>query len=218
MLVYTKLIAKKLNNDSFDKAEAVATLSKMETAVGFCSKIIRGLLDFARQSAPGEQPVNISGVIEQVLSLTNHQAQMNHVEIIRNEDTSLPPVMADSAQLQQVFTNLVINGIQAMPEGGKLTISALLTEDGWVQVSVRDTGVGIPAQNMSKLFTPFFTTKPMGKGLGLGLAISYGIVERHGGKIDVQSEVNKGTTFTVSLPAYIYKGTCPPKTIPDIIS
>ena len=134
---------------------------------------------------------------------------MKTIEVVREDAPSQSLVVADFNQLVQVFLNLILNAIQAMSEGGKLTIS-LSQDNDWVRVSVRDTGYGITSENMEKLFTPFFTTKEEVKGVGLGLAISYGIVERHRGKIEVQSEVGKGTTFTVALPAY--KGEEPPNT------
>jgi signal transduction histidine kinase len=202
VLVYSKLLIKKLNSDSFDKTEAIANLQKIESAVDYCSRIMRGLLDFSRQSEPNLQPVAMSQVIDQVMLLVGHQAEMNKVQVIRDEAPSLPPVMADFGQLQQVLVNLVVNAVQAMPGGGKLTIHSSLDNDGWVQVAVEDTGHGIAPEHMDKLFTPFFTTKEPGKGVGLGLAVSYGIIERHGGKIEVKSEVGKGSTFTVRLPAY----------------
>jgi signal transduction histidine kinase len=202
VLVYSKLLIKKLNSDSFDKTEAIANLQKIESAVDYCSRIMRGLLDFSRQSEPNLQPVAMSQVIDQVMLLVGHQAEMNKVQVIRDEAPSLPPVMADFGQLQQVLVNLVVNAVQAMPGGGKLTIHSSLDNNGWVQVAVEDTGHGIAPEHMDKLFTPFFTTKEPGKGVGLGLAVSYGIIERHGGKIEVKSEVGKGSTFTVRLPAY----------------
>lgn len=201
VLVYSQLLTKRLKSDSFDKAEAIANLAKIEAAVNHCSRIIRGLLDFSRQSEPKLQPVTTSSVIDQVMLLVGHQAEMNKVQVIREEAPSLPPVMADFGQLQQVFVNLVVNAVQAMPGGGKLTIHTSLDKDGWVEVAVEDTGHGIAPEHMDKLFTPFFTTKEQGKGVGLGLAVSYGIIERHGGKIEVKSEVGKGSTFTVRLPA-----------------
>lgn len=202
VLNYSKLLAKKVSSDSFNKEEALSNLSKMESAVNRCSGIVRGLLDFARQSEPMLQPIAMSSVIDQVMFLVGHEAKMNNVDLHREETSSLPPVMADFGQLQQVFVNLVVNAIQAMPNGGKLTINSSLGEDGWVRVSVQDTGSGIAPENLEKLFTPFFTTKEQEKGIGLGLAVSYGIIERHGGRIEVQSEVGKGSTFTVYLPAY----------------
>lgn len=202
VLTYSKLLAKKVSSDSFNKQEAMSNLSKMESALSHCSGIIRGLLDFARQSEPVLQPVVISNVIDQVTSLVGHNAEMKGIKLTREEMSPLPPVMADFGQLQQVIVNLVVNAIQAMPNGGRLTINSSLGEDGWVKVSVQDTGCGIAPENMDKLFTPFFTTKEEVKGVGLGLAVSYGIIERHGGRIEVQSELGKGSAFTVHLPAH----------------
>lgn len=134
------------------------------------------------------------------MTLVGHQAENKKITVIRKEENPVSPVMADFAQIQQVFVNLVVNAIQAMSEGGKLTIITSAS-DGSVRTSFTDTGVGIKPENMEKLFTPFFTTKSEVKGVGLGLSVSYGIVERHGGKIEVQSEVGKGSTFTVLLPS-----------------
>jgi len=202
VLIYSQLLAKRLGSGPFDKEEALINLAKMESAVGHCSKIIRGLLDFARQRDPVLQPVAVSSIIDQVVLLVGHQAVMNQVEVTREEAPSLM-VMGDSGQLQQVFVNLTVNAVQAMPHGGKLTIRSSPATDGWVKVSVEDTGHGIAPEHLDKLFTPFFTTKEQGRGVGLGLAVSHGIIERHGGRIEVQTEVGKGSTFTVYLPAHI---------------
>jgi len=147
------------------------------------------------------RPVDINQVIEQVLAMVGHQAELQNVEIVRELNPSVPKVMADFDQLQQVFTNLTLNAIQAMSKGGKLTLRTSVA-NGQLKVDVQDTGCGIPKENLSKLGTPFFTTKEKGKGVGLGVAVVYGIVERHKGEVTVQSEVGKGTTFTVCLGAY----------------
>jgi two-component system NtrC family sensor kinase len=204
VLVYAQLLSKKVTGDTFKKEEALGYLSKMESEVGRCSRIIRNLLDFARQTEPMLRLLDINQVIEQVLSMVGHQAQLQNVEIVKEFNPSLPQVMADFDQIQQIFTNLTLNAIQAMPDGGKLTLrsSAL---DGEVRIDVQDTGHGILKENMSKLFTPFFTTKEKGKGVGLGLAVVHGIIERHKGRIKVQSEVGKGTTFSVYLGAHNYE-------------
>jgi len=142
--------------------------------------------------------VDSNQVLEQVLSMVGHQAQLQNVEIVKDFTSPLPRVMADFDQLQQVFTNLMLNAIQAMPEGGTLTLRTS-GENGKVRVDVEDTGCGMPKEHLNKLGTPFFTTKDKGKGVGLGVAVVYGIVEQHNGKVTVQSEVGKGTTFTVEL-------------------
>jgi signal transduction histidine kinase len=208
IMVYTKLMKDKLARDKFDKEQLQNNLTKIESAIEYCSGIIRGLLDFAHQSEPLLRPVTIGRAIDKAMSLVGHQAKVKMIDIVREESPSLSLVVADFNQLVQVFINLVINAIQAMNEGCKLTIRTW-QEGDWVSVSVNDTGCGIPPENMDKLFTPFFTTRDEVKGVGLGLAISHGIVERNGGRIEVQSEVGKGSTFTVVLPAY--KGEALPK-------
>lgn len=202
VLVYSKLLSKKINGGSISKEEILVNLAKIDAAVSHCSRITHGLLDFSRQSEPTLQAVSVAELMDRVMSLVGHQAEMSKVEVVREEAPSLPPVKADFGQLQQVFTNLAINAIQAMPDGGTLNISSSVDVDRWVKVSMQDNGYGIALENMDKLFTPFFTTKKEGKGVGLGLSVSYGIVERHGGKIQVQSEPGKGTVFTVYLPVY----------------
>jgi len=201
VLVYTKLLSKKVAHDTFMKEEALSYLSKMESEVSRSSRIIRNLLDFARQTEPALRLVDINQVLEQALSLVSHQAQLQNIEVIRELSPSLPKVTADFDQLQQVFTNLSLNAIQAMPDGGRLTLRSSVV-DNEIMVAVQDTGCGISKENLAKLFTPFFTTKEKGKGVGLGLAVVHGIIERHRGKVKVQSEVGKGTTFSVYLEVH----------------
>jgi len=198
VLIYTQLLSKKVAGDTFKKEEALGYLSKMESEVSRCSRIIRNLLDFARQTEPMLRLSDINQVIEQVLAMVGHQAKLQNIEVVKEFSPSLPKVMADFDQLQQIFTNLTLNAIQAMPDGGRLTIRSSAV-DSEVRIDVQDTGSGISKENMSKLFTPFFTTKSKGKGVGLGLAVVHGIIERHKGRIKVQSEVGKGTTFSVYL-------------------
>jgi signal transduction histidine kinase len=198
VLVYTKLLSKKLTDDTARKEESLDHLSKMESEVSRCSRIIRNFLDFARQTEPMLRLVDINQVIELVLAMVGHQAKLQKVEVVKEFSPSLPKVTADFDQLQQIFTNLILNAIQAMPDGGRLTIRSSAV-DGEVRIDVQDTGCGISKENMGKLFTPFFTTKAKGKGVGLGLAVVHGIIERHKGRIKVQSEVGKGTTFSVYL-------------------
>ena len=201
VLVYTQLLSKKVTGDTFKKEESLGYLSKMESEVGRCSRIIRNLLDFARQTEPVLRLVDVNQVLEQVLAMVGHQAQLQNVEVIKEFTPSLPNVMADFNQLQQVFTNLILNAIQAMADGGRLVLRTSVV-DSQIKVDIQDTGYGIPKENLSKLFTPFFTTKERGKGVGLGLAVVHGIIERHKGKIKVQSEEGKGSTFSVYLGAY----------------
>lgn len=206
VLTYTKLLAKKISDNTFEKGAALDYLAKMESEVGRCSRIIRNLLDFSRQSEPMLRLVDVNQVIEQVLTMVGHQAQLQNVDVVRELSPSLPKVMADSDKLQQVFTNLALNAIQAMSGGGRLTVRTLVA-DGQVEIDVQDTGSGISKENLSKLFTPFFTTKEKGSGVGLGLAVVRGIIERHKGRIKVQSEVGKGTTFSVYLGVHDHEKT-----------
>jgi signal transduction histidine kinase len=198
VLTYTKLLAKKISGDTLEKGAALDYLSKMESEVGRCSRIIRNLLDFSRQSEPTLRLVDVNQVIEQVLAMVGHQAQLQNVDVVRELSPSLPKVTADSDKLQQVFTNLTLNAIQAMSGGGRLTLRTSVA-NSQVRIDVQDTGCGISKENLSKLFTPFFTTKEKGSGVGLGLAVVRGIIERHKGEVKVQSEVGKGTTFSVCL-------------------
>jgi len=201
VLIYTRLMKEKLAKDTYDKEKLISSLDKIESAIEHCTGIIRGLLDFARQSEPLLRPVTVSRAIDKAMSLVGHQARIKMIEVLREESPTLPLVVADFNQLVQVFINLIVNAVQAMRDGGKLSIHTA-TEDGWVSMSVSDNGCGIPPENMDKLYTPFFTTKEDVKGVGLGLAVSYGIIERHGGRIEARSQVGKGSTFTIYLPPY----------------
>jgi two-component system NtrC family sensor kinase len=171
----------------------------MQTELTRSTRLIRNLLDFARQSMPTLREVNLNDVVNRSFDLAAYSAELQHVQVIKELDPALPSIMADFDQLQQVCTNLIINAIQAMPEGGKLTLHTS-ADDNHLKLEVKDTGYGISPENMRKLFTPFFTTKREVRGVGLGLAVAYGIIQRHKGRIDVQSKVGEGTTFTIYLP------------------
>jgi len=201
VLVYTQLLAKKINSDKFSKEGALDYLSKMETELTRSTRLIRNLLDFARQSPPALRKVNVNDVLDRALDLAAHSAELQHIQVIKEPAPSLPELMADFDQLQQVCTNLILNAIQAMPEGGKLTLRTSV-DDSQLKIEVQDTGCGISPENIRKLFTPFFTTKGKGKGVGLGLAVAYGIIQRHQGKIEVQSKEGEGTLFTIYLPVH----------------
>ena len=201
VLVYTQLLTKKIEGDKFSKEAALGYLSKMDAELTRSTKLIRNLLDFARQSAPSLREVDINEVVGRALDLAAHSAQLAHVQVVKEFDSSLPKIMADFDQLQQVCVNLIVNAIQAMPKGGTLTLRTG-AQSGQLRVEVQDTGCGIPSENMHKLFTPFFTTKKEVKGMGLGLAVSHGIIQRHKGKVEVKSKEGEGTTFTVYLPIH----------------
>ncbi len=206
ILVYIRLMKEKLAKGNCDKEQLRGILEKVESAIDYCTGIIRGLLDFARQSEPRLGPVTVGRAVDKAMSLVGHQARAKAIEVVRDETPGLPLVVADFNQLVQVFINLVLNAVQAMDSGGRLTIHTE-AEDRWVRIIVGDTGRGISPENLEKLFTPFFTTRGDEKGVGLGLAVSYGIIENHGGRIEVKSEVGKGSVFTIFLPAY--RGSAP---------
>jgi nitrogen-specific signal transduction histidine kinase/iron only hydrogenase large subunit-like protein len=199
VLVYTQLLEKKLASGRMSEETTGEYLSKMERELVRSTRLIRNLLDFARQSPPSLRMVNCNDVITKSLELAAHSAVLQHIEVVKELDEKTPNIMADFDQLQQVCTNLILNAIQAMPGGGTLTLRTS-GNNGSVKMEVQDTGLGITPENMRHLFTPFFTTKDKGKGVGLGLAIAHGIIERHNGKIEVQSQAGKGTTFSVTLP------------------
>jgi signal transduction histidine kinase/DNA-binding response OmpR family regulator len=175
-------------------------LSVIEREGVRCKNIVQDLLDFARQNKPAPRRLNVNGVIEAAVNLMEHQANSERVTVIKGYAPDLPDVIADENQLQQVFFNIVLNAYQAMPEGGQLRITSRVVGNE-VQAIFDDSGTGIPQENMRHVFDPFFTTKEVGQGTGLGLSVSYGIVQQHGGTIEVSSVNGSGATFIVKLPA-----------------
>jgi len=164
-----------------------------------CAQIVKGLLEFARQTPAQTTLADINDVVERTAQLLEKQASVRNIKLIKDLDRSLPQMELDKNKIQQVFSNLIINAVEAMPGGGTLTIvSRRGGKGGWVEIVFADTGVGIPKENLPKLFDPFFTTKIV--GTGLGLAVSYGIIHQRGGTISVKSEVGRGSVFTVILP------------------
>jgi two-component system NtrC family sensor kinase len=164
-----------------------------------CRKIVKGLLDFARQTKPQKQTISLNKVAEDVLSLVKNQASFQNVSIGTELDSGIPPVLADADQMRQVVLNIILNAADAMPQGGTLRVrSCLEPESSRVMLKISDTGPGIPAEIQNRLFEPFFTTKKT--GTGLGLAIAYGIMERHKGELKLESSPGHGTTISVILP------------------
>jgi PAS domain S-box-containing protein len=171
----------------------------MEDGVRRVQKIVRQLLDFSQQHEPEFSATDINQVVDRVLVLTNHLFAPNRIVLETVLGHALPSLMVDRHMIEQVLMNLILNAVQAMKGGGVLTIRTSVSE-GVCRVEVSDTGSGIPPSVLSRIFDPFFTTKSEGEGTGLGLSVSLGIIERHGGKILVESEVGKGTIFTLCLP------------------
>lgn len=165
-----------------------------------CKNIVADLLNFARQQQVNAQETDIHALLDQVVEGVCLAPTFEGVEIIRHYDPAVQTIEADSDQLRQVFVNLLNNAAEATPSGGSITLATRPVGDQWIEIKVSDTGCGIPAENLGKLFTPFFTTKALGKGTGLGLSIVYGIIKMHRGQINVQSVIGEGTTFTITLP------------------
>lgn len=165
-----------------------------------CKSITTGLLDFSRVRTGNRMPLDIDLVIKSAARLVAHQKRGEAVEIKIETAENLPLASGDEGQLQQAIIALATNAIDAMPDGGTLTLRAF-SENNRVVIEVRDNGTGIAPENVSKIFEPFFTTKEFGKGTGLGLAVCYGIITEHGGKLSVRSNVGVGTIFTIFLPA-----------------
>ena len=164
-----------------------------------CKNITNGLLDFSRLRAGQRVPVDMAEIIKAAARLVTHQQRGENIQIAVESVADLPKVSGDVGQLQQAVVALATNAIDAMPEGGTLTLRASRS-GARVLVQVSDTGVGIAPENMTRIFDPFFTTKDVGRGTGLGLAVCYGILSDHGGKLDVRSSQGAGTTFTITLP------------------
>jgi two-component system NtrC family sensor kinase len=181
-------------------------LSDIEIQARRCKLIVKNLLKFSRSSAKTEfEYFNVNHALEETFMFSKHQLDMNNVELVIQPGEGLPQIYGNSNLLQQVFTNLILNGMQAMPEGGRMVVETIrkpATENsaGTVEIIFTDNGVGISEENIAKILEPFFTTKKVGQGTGLGLSVSYGIVQEHGGDIKIASQHGVGSTFTVVLP------------------
>jgi len=174
-----------------------ALLSESKSGTERVKEIVEGLKSFARLDDGQEKAFNINEGIESTVKIVWNELKYKCELEKRLGD--IPMISCYPGQLNQVFMNLLVNAAQAIPEKGTVTIETF-TEGDRLKIRVSDTGKGIAEENLSKLFDPFFTTKPQGEGTGLGLSISHGIIKKHKGEIDVQSEVGKGTSFTIALP------------------
>jgi GAF domain-containing protein len=214
---FTRLLLQEVDDDAPIKED----LRIIDREAARTKDIVRGLLDFASQRETRLEPADVNEIVRSTVTLVRHQAKGARVTIKESYDENLPLVSLDAEQIKQVFLNIITNAIQAMPKGGELKVvtaywpqarSPELVEarspalakgiDGadCVVVEFHDSGTGISVENLPRIFDPFFTTKEVAQGTGLGLSISHGIVERHGGRIEVKSEVGQGSTFTVMLP------------------
>lgn len=201
ILTFAKLMIRTLEAGPPDEAARkalVKNLHLVQRETERCTAIVRNLLDFARERPMSVKDVAIAAVLDEALQLVGNQLTLQNIELVRNV-APLPLIQADFGQLRQAFVNVVMNACEVLPRGGKLVVEAQVAADGaMVEVAISDTGPGIAPEILSKIFDPFFTTKE--RGTGLGLSVVYGIVERHAGKIDVTSEVGKGTRVVIRLP------------------
>ncbi|HTP63901.1 MAG TPA: ATP-binding protein, partial [Geobacteraceae bacterium] len=196
ILVFSSLISNDSRLDPALKSDLDTVIQETQR----CATIVKGLLDFSRESVPQKSWMSINDILNASLALVRNQAQFHNIDIVQEYSPDIPAIFADPHQLEQVFINILLNASHAMEEGGTLRlVTSLCARHGGVIVKIADTGCGIPEENLSKIFDPFFTTKQT-KGTGLGLSVSYGIINSHGGSIEVESSVGVGTTFTIHLP------------------
>ncbi|MGB9235792.1 MAG: ATP-binding protein [Terriglobales bacterium] len=214
ILTYSKLLKKWVDSGQVGnekKQEALQCLDLISSESRRCGELVKNLLTFSRQAPPmNVQPTDVNRVVEQCLLLVRHNLLNAGIEAHPTLAEGLPRLQCDPSQIEQVLLAIIVNAADAMPRGGNLWVESLLSEDGsHISMVVRDDGAGIPPEIMPKIFEPFVTTKDLNHGTGLGLAVSRGIVERHSGKISIESEVGKGTTVTITLPVPGRSGSTP---------
>jgi two-component system NtrC family sensor kinase len=201
ILTYAKLIIRTLQEgvpDDTVRKRLLTNLALVERETQRCTAIVRNLLDFARERPMKVVEVDLAAVIEEALFLVSNQIALQNVRLERDLQP-VPPVPADFGQIRQAIVNILVNACDAMPQGGVLTVTTRVVPDGdRAEIRISDTGVGIPKDKLSKVLDPFFTTKD--KGTGLGLSVVYGIVQRHGGALSIDSEPGRGTTVSIALP------------------
>jgi two-component system, NtrC family, sensor kinase len=197
ILIYAELLQRDLVADDAHRENLAVIINQTMR----CQQIVHRLLDFSRHSLGDRKLFDVNDIIHRCVELISHQAFFHNIKVIQELDPFLPQIVGDPGQLQQVFTNLLLNAADAMSGQGQITIASRpLPQDDGIILTFTDTGSGIPAEIRDKIFEPFFTTKPPGKGTGLGLSIVYGVIHRHGGTITADSPRGRGTTFTIRLP------------------
>jgi signal transduction histidine kinase len=197
ILIYAELLERQLQSGVVNR-EYIAEIIGQTLR---CQQIVNRLLEFSRQSLGQRTNFNANDVLRRCLDLLTHHAMFHNIEVHTQLDPQLPEIIGDPGQLQQVFTNLLLNAADAMQGQGRITVSSQPSPHrSGIILTFTDTGCGIPSDIRSKIFEPFFTTKPPGKGTGLGLAIVYSVIQRHGGTIEVDVVPGGGTTFTIRLP------------------
>ncbi|MCJ7809498.1 MAG: ATP-binding protein, partial [Desulfobulbaceae bacterium] len=205
ILNYLGLMIKILGRESPLDAENLTKFGRyldlVESEIRRCSIIMSNLLAFSRKSNLEFSEVDIDELLERCIILSQHKLDLQNIEIRKRTDSEVPKVWGDFNQIQQCVINLIFNAIDAMPDGGTLTLESSFNRDkGIVRIRVQDTGYGIAKEHLTHIFDPFYTTKTEGEGFGLGLSTVHGIIERHKGSINLKTEVGEGTIFTIDLP------------------
>ncbi len=176
-----------------------------------CARIVKELLDFSRENIPQKSWGSVHDIIDKTLALVEHQASFHNISVVREYHDALPEVLVDPGQMEQVLINIIINASQAMPGGGSLKVRTCPdSQNQYLHIEISDTGCGISEENLQRIFDPFFSTKGA-NGTGLGLSVTYGIIENHGGHIEVSSQLGEGTTFLIKLPLGSPARLAPPK-------
>ena len=201
VLLYADILCKDTPEEDVQQREDLQMIIREANR---CKTIVNDLLNFSRQNEVLAQTIDLNEMLRQLAREHRKQELYQNIELIEDLDPAIPAIQADPLQIHQVLVNLMKNSAEAMPDGGQLTLRTRSgPTPGVIALEVQDTGSGISQDNMKRIFTPFFTTKPIGKGTGLGLAIAYGIVKMHRGQINVQSEIGRGTTFTITLREHL---------------
>ncbi len=205
VLTYIRLMMKLVTQKRFGlkRLEDISRyLSTMETETARCGEIVKNLLAFSRQSKTVMEKNRIEDIIHRTLALISHDLEIRDIQVIQHIEPDLPSIICDFKQIQQALLNIISNAAESMQNGGSMTVSAGKSDSDkhWLEVVISDTGCGISEEDLEHIFEPFFTTKAEGKGVGLGLSVVYGIITRHNGVVEVQSELGKGSIFTVRLP------------------
>lgn len=198
----THLLSEVEKSSEADFAEVRDSLREIRAQVDRCKNITHKLLDFARKREPVLQDVDVARLVDDMARLVDKEALFKNATLTRKLPEDLPRLQTDAPLLRQVVLNLMTNALQAVDHGGAIEVSAT-ADDDTLSISIKDNGRGIPPENMDKIFNPFFTTKPPGQGTGLGLSLCHNLVSGMSGQITVESQVGKGTTFTVRLPRKI---------------
>jgi len=183
---------------SKNKDRFIQLIDSIQNSVTRCRTITHRLLSFSRRINIGKEDINVNDVIEEVLGFIEKEIQSKGINIVYDFQDTLPKIITDKGQLQQVLLNIINNAVDAVPQGGTIKIQTRLSDSNYLEISIQDNGSGIPKDVLKHIFEPFYSTKK--KGTGLGLYISYGIIKKLGGDIHVESEIDQGTTFTIKIP------------------